>query len=83
MYRLNEEQTAVIEDVRRVADESIAPHAADVDAQGRFPREAVDALAQAGLLGLTIPSSMAEWDRVYASLVRRWMRSPRGAPPRR
>jgi alkylation response protein AidB-like acyl-CoA dehydrogenase len=55
MYRLNEEQTAVIEEVRRVADESIAPHAADVDAQGRFPREAIDALAEAGLLGLTIP----------------------------
>jgi alkylation response protein AidB-like acyl-CoA dehydrogenase len=55
MYRLNEEQTAVIEEVRRVADESIAPHAADVDARGRFPREAVDALAKAGLLGLTIP----------------------------
>jgi hypothetical protein len=32
MYRLNEEQTAVIEELRRVADESIAPHAADVDA---------------------------------------------------
>ena len=29
MYRLNEEQTAVIEEVRRVADESIVPHAAD------------------------------------------------------
>jgi alkylation response protein AidB-like acyl-CoA dehydrogenase len=55
MYRLNEEQTAVIEELRRVADESIAPHAADVDAQGRFPREAVDALAKAGLLGLTVP----------------------------
>jgi alkylation response protein AidB-like acyl-CoA dehydrogenase len=55
LYRLNEEQTAVIEEVRRVANESIAPHAADVDAQGRFPREAVDALAEAGLLGLTIP----------------------------
>src|SRR5215210_1777587 len=55
MYRLNEEQFAVIEEVRRVADESIAPHAADVDAEGRFPREAVDALAKAGLLGLTVP----------------------------
>jgi isovaleryl-CoA dehydrogenase len=55
LYRLNEEQTAVIEEVRRVADESIAPHADDVDARGRFPREAVDALAEAGLLGLTIP----------------------------
>jgi alkylation response protein AidB-like acyl-CoA dehydrogenase len=55
LYRLNEEQTAVIEEVRRVADESIAPHAADVDAQGRFPRDAINALAKAGLLGLTIP----------------------------
>jgi alkylation response protein AidB-like acyl-CoA dehydrogenase len=55
LYRLNEEQTAVIEEVRRVADESIAPDADDVDARGRFPREAVDALAEAGLLGLTIP----------------------------
>ncbi len=55
MYRLDEEQTAVLEEVCRVADESIAPHASDVDAQGRFPREAVDALAKAGLLGLTVP----------------------------
>ena len=56
MYRLNEEQAAVIEEVRRISDESIAPHAADVDERGRFPREAVDALARAGLLGLTIPT---------------------------
>jgi hypothetical protein len=45
MYRLNEEQTAAIEERRRVADESIAPHAADVGARGSFPREAADALA--------------------------------------
>ena len=55
MYRLNEEQFAVIEEVRRVADESIAPPANDVDVEGRFPREAIDALAEAGLLGLSIP----------------------------
>ena len=55
MYRLNEEQFAVIEEVRRVADESIAPPANDVDVEGRFPREAIDALAGAGLLGLSIP----------------------------
>src|SRR3954469_2596701 len=56
MYRLNEEQTARIEDLRRVADEQIAPYAADVDEKARFPREALDALAQAGWLGLTIPT---------------------------
>ncbi len=56
MYRLDEEQTARIEDLRGVADEQIAPYAADVDEKARFPREALDALAQAGWLGLTIPT---------------------------
>ena len=46
MYRLNEEQTSAIEERLRVADESIAPHAADVGARGSFPREAADALAR-------------------------------------
>ena len=32
-----------------------AEHAAAVDREGRFPQEAVGALADAGLLGLTIP----------------------------
>ena len=56
MYRLNDEQQAVIDTVRRVAQESIAPHAAAVDAEGRFPHEAIHALAAAGLAGLTIPT---------------------------
>jgi alkylation response protein AidB-like acyl-CoA dehydrogenase len=38
-----------------VIDDVIAPGAAKVDVTGVFPREQVDALAQAGLLGLTVP----------------------------
>jgi len=56
MYRLNEEQTATIEGLRRIADEQISPYAADVDEKARFPREALEALAQAGWLGLTVPT---------------------------
>jgi alkylation response protein AidB-like acyl-CoA dehydrogenase len=56
MYRLNEEQTALVARVQQVADEAIAPYAAEVDAQGRFPKEAIETLAQAGFLGLTIPT---------------------------
>jgi alkylation response protein AidB-like acyl-CoA dehydrogenase len=55
IYRLNAEQAAVVERARKVADEEIAPHAADVDAKGRFPREGIDALGRAGFLGLNIP----------------------------
>ena len=56
MYRLNEQQSDLISTVRRIADEHIAPHAGEVDAQGRFPREAIDALGAEGFLGLNIPT---------------------------
>jgi alkylation response protein AidB-like acyl-CoA dehydrogenase len=42
--------------LRRVVDEVVAPGAAAVDATGSFPRAAVDALAAAGLLALTVPA---------------------------
>ena len=35
-----------------VLDSAIAPAAPSVDAEGRFPSEAVDALGKAGFLGL-------------------------------
>jgi alkylation response protein AidB-like acyl-CoA dehydrogenase len=56
MYRLNEQQKALVEQVRQVADESIAPYAAEADAQSRFPSEGMAALAQAGFWGLNIPT---------------------------
>jgi alkylation response protein AidB-like acyl-CoA dehydrogenase len=34
-----------------------AEHAADVDAEGRFPAEAISALGSSGLLGLTVPEA--------------------------
>ncbi|MBN9386695.1 MAG: acyl-CoA/acyl-ACP dehydrogenase [Chloroflexi bacterium] len=56
MYRLNEEQTALVEKARQIAADSIAPNANAVDAESRFPAEAVEALAKGGFLGLTIPT---------------------------
>jgi alkylation response protein AidB-like acyl-CoA dehydrogenase len=38
-----------------VADATLARHAADVDARGRWPAESMAALAEAGLLGLAVP----------------------------
>lgn len=42
----------------RVIEEVIAPGAAEVDAEGIFPRWQVEALADAGLLGLTVPAEL-------------------------
>src|SRR5579871_4567195 len=36
--------------------DTIARHAAQVDQESRFPKEAIQALGEAGLLGLTIPT---------------------------
>jgi len=40
----------------RVIEDVVAPGAGNVDASGEFPRKQVDALAQAGLLALTVPA---------------------------
>jgi alkylation response protein AidB-like acyl-CoA dehydrogenase len=47
MYAPSEEHQAVREAVRAVCDAKVAPYAAEVDEQSRFPQEAYDALAAA------------------------------------
>src|SRR5262245_29654682 len=42
---------------RRLADEQLAPRAAEVDARRAFPAENLRALADAGLLGLMVPKA--------------------------
>lgn len=42
--------------LNRVIDEVVAPGAAAVDASATFPDRQIDALAEAGLLSLTIPA---------------------------
>ena len=37
----------------RAVEQVVAPGAAEIDAQGRFPSEAIEALSRAGILGLT------------------------------
>jgi alkylation response protein AidB-like acyl-CoA dehydrogenase len=55
MYRLNAQQEEIVARARRLAAERIAPFAAAVDREGRFPREAMQALAEEGFYGLSLP----------------------------
>src|SRR3977135_2635222 len=57
MYRLTEEQQRVVQRVAMVADQQIATHAARVDRDGAFPREAIAALGNGGWRGLTVPQA--------------------------
>jgi alkylation response protein AidB-like acyl-CoA dehydrogenase len=55
LYQLSEEHEALREAVRALAEKEIAPHAAEVDEQERYPAEARDALARAGFHAVHIP----------------------------
>lgn len=71
-YRLAPAQLAIVERAATVAARSISPHAGDVDAHGRFPTEAMKALAEAGFYGLLIPADfggLGQTPRVAAAVV--------------
>lgn len=56
---VNEDPARIVnQDLARIVDETVSPAAAEVDRSASFPRKAVDALADAGLLALTVPG---EW----------------------
>lgn len=56
MYRVNNAGSTLIESCREIASNGVASAAANVDADSRFPESSIQALAEAGLLGLTVPS---------------------------
>ena len=56
-YAPSEEHELLRKTVRELAEDTIAPAAADVDEKGRFPQEALDALNAAGLSAVHIPEA--------------------------
>jgi alkylation response protein AidB-like acyl-CoA dehydrogenase len=50
--------TRVLDTVRTLVAETVTPHAAAVDAEARFPKEALAALGEAGLLGLQVDPAL-------------------------
>jgi alkylation response protein AidB-like acyl-CoA dehydrogenase len=55
LYALSEEHQAVREAVRALCDAKIAPHAAEVDEEARYPQEAADALLAADFHAPHVP----------------------------
>jgi len=53
--RLTEEQETTRKMARELAAKEIAPIAAEIDETGRFPREVMEKMAEAGLFGILIP----------------------------
>ncbi|TVL91356.1 acyl-CoA dehydrogenase family protein, partial [Streptomyces sp. SAJ15] len=55
LYRPLEEHEMLRETVRALAEAKIAPFAAEVDEEGRFPQEALDALVASELHAVHVP----------------------------
>jgi alkylation response protein AidB-like acyl-CoA dehydrogenase len=56
-FRLDDEQQAIRDTVRKFAQNELAPHADDWDERGHFPREIFRPLAELGLAGLLVPEA--------------------------
>ena len=56
---LTEEQMMIREMARDFATEQLAPNSEEWDRECRFPKEAIDAMAQLGMMGMLVPP---EWD---------------------
>ena len=55
LYALSEEHQAIREAVRALCDAKVAPYAADVDENARYPQEAADALLAADFHAPHVP----------------------------
>ncbi|TYO98058.1 acyl-CoA dehydrogenase [Desulfallas thermosapovorans] len=54
-YMLTDEQQMMRDMVRKLAQNEIAPRAAEIDRTHRFPRENIEKMAELGLMGVPIP----------------------------
>jgi alkylation response protein AidB-like acyl-CoA dehydrogenase len=55
LAELNEEETLVLDSVRSLAREEIAPRAADCDRDSQFPERSIDSINALGLNGMFVP----------------------------
>jgi alkylation response protein AidB-like acyl-CoA dehydrogenase len=65
---LNSEQRQIRDTLRSFAREHLAPHAGEWDREHRFPREALHALGELGVMGVVVPEEYGGAGLDYLSL---------------
>ena len=81
-FELSEAHQRVQETARRVAREVVAPRAAAIDEEEKYPDDVFEAFREAGLLGLDFPEEYGgSGDGMSGALRWRSRRSPSTAAP--
>ena len=83
MYTMTSDQTEILKKLTDIVQKSIVPHAIETDANGTFPQASIQALADAGYFGLTLPNDVGGMASRRASSWRLWKRLLRHAHRRR
>lgn len=68
-FQLSEEQTMILDTVRKFVQEQIEPKALDNDEHGVFVREGFDGLGELGMLGIPLPEESGGADMGLLSMV--------------
>lgn len=68
-FELGEDQRAIRDLVRRVAEERVAPRAAEIDASGDYPQDMFDLLKELGLFTLPFPEAFGGANSMLSSCV--------------
>jgi len=68
-FELGEDQRAIRDLVRRVAEERVAPRAGEIDATGDYPQDMFDLLQELGLFTLPFPEAYGGADSMLSSCV--------------
>lgn len=68
-FELSADQTALQQRARELANQVIAPRAAEVDQTEEYPWDNVDALRDAGMVGMTIPTEYGGQGRSFLDAV--------------
>lgn len=61
------EQDALLDTIRRFADERVTPRAAAIDETGEFPADLVKEAAALGLMGMTLPTTVGGQGHSYGT----------------
>ena len=69
MFELDQRQQALQLEARELAQSTIAPRAAEVDRTEEYPWDNVEALTNAGFMGMTVPAELGGNGRSYLDTV--------------